>query len=62
MRAPEVVQDHRVDYVPPSGTDEATILVCEGAGAWSTGDTVGVRIKVTIDADEEVFVKYGPIR
>lgn len=61
VRALEAVKDARDTYTLPTGAHEVAVLVCEGVGVWSDGDnSTRVRIKVTADADDDVFVYYEP--
>jgi hypothetical protein len=62
VRGLEVLKDNRSTVQPPTGTAEATVLVCKGVGVWSDGDsTTPVRIKVTVDSDSEVFIYYKAV-
>lgn len=58
VREPVVVEDHRANYQRPSGADDVLLIACEGAGVWEDGSTSPVRVEVTVDADEDVFVYY----
>lgn len=62
VRGLEVIKDNRSTVALPSGSDEATVLLCRGVGVWSDGDSATpVRIRVSVDADNELFIYYEPV-
>lgn len=59
VRATKVKTDNRKTVVKPtSGAGDALVLACTGTGVWSDTSTTPVLIKMTVDADGELFVSY----
>jgi len=58
VREPAVVEDNRADLQQPSGTGDVLVMACEGVGVWEDGSNDRVRIEVSLDADQDVFVFY----
>lgn len=61
VRKPKVKKDNSATYKLPTGDKEALILSCTGTGVFSSGDTIPVLLKYTIDSDGEVFYGYEPL-
>lgn len=62
VRAPEITKDHRTDYTVPTGAEDVVVLQCKGTGVFSSGETGNVKLEMTVDADEDMFVSWEPIR
>lgn len=59
VRALEVSLDKQeTGWDEPTGTDEVTVLRCNGQGVWSDGSKDDVRIMLKVDADADAFVFY----
>lgn len=60
VRNPTIVKDNRYTFSTPSGDEDNLILSCDGSGVWSTGETVDVVMRLTIDSDGDQFVYFAP--
>lgn len=59
VRAIKVKTDNRKTVVKPtSGGGDSLVLACTGTGVWSDASTTPVLLKMTVDADGELFVSY----
>ena len=58
---PTLVEDHRDDYEAPTGSDRQPVMACRGGGSWADGDTVDVRVELSVDADGESWVFFEPM-
>lgn len=61
VRGVTLTDDHRTSYTRPTGTDDALILGCRGAGVWSNGADLDVELSLTIDSDGDVWVGDEPV-
>lgn len=61
IHEPQLVEDNRDDHNVPTGTDRERIMVCRGGGSWADGDTVDVRVELSVDADGEQWVFFKPV-
>jgi len=58
---PRLVEDNRDDYEPPTGSSRQRLMACRGGGSWADGDTVDVRVELSVDADGESWVFFKPM-
>lgn len=61
VRQPEMVTDNRADYQVPTGSGETLVLECRGAGVFSNNAKSDVKLKATVDADEDYWVSWAPV-
>jgi hypothetical protein len=63
VRALDVDLDQQTSgWDAPTGADETVVLRCTGRGVWSDGSKQGVRLELSVDADEDYFVSYQQTR
>jgi hypothetical protein len=61
VHTPQLVEDNRDDYEIPTGANRERIMACRGGGSWADGDTVDVRVELSVDADDEQWVFFKPM-